>query len=84
MTAFGPQSFEPSQIAAFDQIAASADRQMDGEVAWMREHIAAAGVEMGTALVAMHLIEHGTVESLSMSYAWALRRLVKLADGGAA
>lgn len=76
----GPQSFEPGQVAALDQIAARADDQLDGEVAWMREHLDAMGLPAGTTAIALYLLEHGSVESLAMSYAWALRRLAR---GGA-
>lgn len=73
----------PAGTAAFDQLAAAANDALDSEVAWMREAIAEAGPELGTTAVVEHLLCNGTVPSLSMAYAWALRRLAGLPDGGA-
>lgn len=71
----------PADTAAFDQLSAAADATLDSEIAWMRDAIAEAGPELGAAAVVEHLLCHGTVPSLSMAYAWALRRLANLPDG---
>lgn len=71
----------PAATAMFDQISAAADATLDSEVAWMREAIAESGPVQGAATVVEHLLCHGSVPSLAMAYAWALRRLANLPGG---